>query len=310
MATTHAIMFHHFHDQRHLASQGSLCELDFCKMLDWLGSRYNLIGAHEYLDKFESCSLKANDICLSFDDALLCQYDIAVPVLERYNLDAFFFVYSSVFFNNLNNLEIFRCFRTNYFANVENFYQHFFAIVEEKLSNELVRHFEECASLKYLEEFPFYSKNDRQFRYLRDQVLGPELYEKLMLKLMADMNVKGSDLAVNLWMSDDNLRDLKRRGHIIGLHSFDHPTKISALNFHEQYQQYKKNLDHLQNVVGNIVAMSHPCGDYSKETLSVLEGFQVKIGFLSRLVECDFSKKFEVPRNDCTNIWSIMDNQS
>ncbi|MDA7560658.1 polysaccharide deacetylase family protein [Alphaproteobacteria bacterium] len=306
MAATHAIMFHHFHDERHPPSQGSLSERDFREMLDWLSDRYNVIGANEYLEKFESRSLAASDICLTFDDALRCQYDIAVPALRDYNLDAFFFVYSSVFFNDLNKLEIFRSFRTNYFANVESFYHQFFTIVEEELSRELLWHFEVCSSLKYLEEFPFYSENDRRFRYLRDQVLGAELYEQLMRKLMANMNVKDSDLAENLWMSDDILRDLKRQGHVVGLHSFDHPTRISALNFEEQRLQYKRNIGHLRDVVGDTVSMSHPCGDYNRETLSILEGLQIKIGFLSRLGEFDFSKKFEVPRNDCANIWSEM----
>ena len=85
-------MFHHFHDEKHQPAQGSLSSEDFSEMLVWLGSRFNLIGAKEYLEKFERCSLAASDICLSFDDGLLCQYDIAVPILENQNLDAFFFV--------------------------------------------------------------------------------------------------------------------------------------------------------------------------------------------------------------------------
>ena len=60
-------------------------------MLDWLGRNYKLIGAREYLERFESFQIEADHICLSFDDALLSQYDIAVPIFKRKKLRCIFF---------------------------------------------------------------------------------------------------------------------------------------------------------------------------------------------------------------------------
>ena len=62
MSFTHSIMFHHFHNEKHLPSQGSISSSDFSKILDWLISKYNLISAKEYLEKFENLKLKENDI--------------------------------------------------------------------------------------------------------------------------------------------------------------------------------------------------------------------------------------------------------
>ena len=137
MSFTHSIMFHHFHDEKHLPAQGSLSSSDFSKMLDWLSSRYNLIGAKEYLGKFEEGYLADNDICLSFDDALLCQYDIALPILEEREIDAFFFIYSSVFSENPDNLEVFRYFRTNHFSDIDDFYYQFFKLIDNELKFEI-----------------------------------------------------------------------------------------------------------------------------------------------------------------------------
>ena len=50
---THAIMFHHFHNEIHSPAQGSISSIDLSKMLDWLNRKYNVIGAREYIDKFE-----------------------------------------------------------------------------------------------------------------------------------------------------------------------------------------------------------------------------------------------------------------
>ena len=126
MSFTHAIMFHHFHSQKHSPTQGSISAEEFEEMLDWLDDRYNLVNAHEYTWKLENNCLQSNDICLSFDDALLCQFDVAVPVLRQRSIQAFFFVYSSVFTGNLELLEIFRYFRTSCFDNIDHFYRIFF----------------------------------------------------------------------------------------------------------------------------------------------------------------------------------------
>lgn len=303
-------MFHHFHDEKHRPAQGSLSAADFSEMLGWLGNRYNLIGAQEYLERFERGSLDPRDICLSFDDGLLCQFDVAVPILAKHNLNAFFFVYTSVFTDNPNKLEIFRYFRTNSFSRIDDFYAKFFAIVAQELKGELLQFQKTYERLDYLSAFPFYSKNDKWFRYLRDQVLTPSSYEKIMLSMMAEMEFSPQSIAEDMWMSESDLKDLVRRGHLVGLHSHDHPMQMSKLSFDEQYYQYKRNFAYLRSIVGDVVSMSHPCGDYNDHTLKILESFGLKIGFISSFSGQGIGQKFEVPRNDHSNIFSEIKNEN
>jgi len=306
MSFTHSIMFHHFHNEKHLPAQGSLSSSDFSEMLVWLSGKYNLIGAKEYLEKFESSKLSKNDICLSFDDSLLCQYDIAIPILEKNGIDAFFFVYSSVFTGNPDNLEIFRYFRTNNFSSIDDFYNQFFKLVETDLGGDLEQHLNVYSSLNYLNAFPFYTENDKWFRYLRDQVLGVKKYEYLMLQLMTLKGFSPNDVIDDLWMSENNLKDIANRGHLVGLHSYSHPTQMSKLGYKDQYSEYKKNLDHLRKVVGEVVCMAHPCGDYNKDTLTILDDMGMRIGFRSSLNEKTIKGKFEIPRVDHANIYKAM----
>ena len=306
MSFTRSIMFHHFHNEKHLPSQGSLNSSDFSQMLDWLSGRFNLIGAREYLEKFESAKLSENDICLSFDDALLCQYDIAIPILKERGIDAFFFVYSSVFTGKPDNLEVFRYFRTNNFSAIEDFYYQFFELVEFELKDYLDQHRQVYSSLNYLSAFPFYTEDDKWFRYLRDQVLGDQKYEQLMIQLMAAKEFKPNDVIDDLWMSEDHLKDIANQGHLVGLHSHSHPTQMSKLNYEEQYIEYKKNLDHLNSIVGDVVCMSHPCGDYNEDTLTVLDEMGIRIGFRSSLSETTIKGRFEIPRDDHANIYKAM----
>ena len=306
MSFTHSIMFHHFHDEKHLPAQGSLSSSDFSKMLDWLSSRYNLIGAKEYLGKFEEGYLADNDICLSFDDALLCQYDIALPILEEREIDAFFFIYSSVFSENPDNLEVFRYFRTNHFSDIDDFYYQFFKLIDNELKFEINQHRSKYLSLNYLDSFPFYTENDKWFRYLRDQVLGIQKYEQLMLYLMAKNNFSPNEILDYLWMSEDDVRDIAKSGHLVGLHSYSHPTKISKLSYNDQLYQYSENYKHLTSIVGDVVSMSHPGGDYNDDTIKILGEIGIKIGFRSNISETTIKSKFEVPREDHANIYKAM----
>jgi len=305
---SHAIMFHHFHDEKHLPSQGSLNSEDFSEMLTWLANRYNLIGAGEYLEKFESEKLDNKDICLSFDDALLCQYEIAVPILARHNLEAFFFVYSSAFRGNSDNLELYRYFRTSCFSDIEEFYSAFFSVVNKQFDEVLAQHHKLFEIQNYLGNFQFYSKNDRWFRYLRDQVLGPTIYDEIMSEMIREKEFSHQNFSREIWMSEDHLRDLVRRGHIVGLHSYSHPTQISKLTFDEQYREYSENFEHLRSIVGDVVSMSHPCGDYNDDTLKILETLGLKIGFRSSFGEEKTCSKYEVPREDHSHVFEKMKN--
>ena len=78
----HGIMFHHFHDDGiHTKGQGSIDKDDFNKMINFIG-RNNILDANVFFEKFKNNKLKNHEVCLTFDDAIKCQIDIALPVLE------------------------------------------------------------------------------------------------------------------------------------------------------------------------------------------------------------------------------------
>ena len=273
-------MFHHFHNDVHQPSQGSLSAAGFRDMLNWLSQRYSILGANEYLQKFESGTICKSDICLSFDDALKSQYDVAIPILEEFNLDGFFFVYSSVFTDKPDFLEIYRFFRTTEFEHVDDFYSEFFRLVEESDRNKYRLAVKNFLNLDYLSEYNFYTENDKWFRYLRDQFLTLNKYHSIMNNMITKKNFKVDEVKKKLWMTEDNLKTIHKKGHVVGLHSYSHPTQMSRLSKEEQFNEYKKNFEHLSRIIGNrIETMSHPCGDYDNDTLQILKEMGIKMGF-------------------------------
>lgn len=305
--TTHSIMFHHFHDVRHLPTQGSLSSADFIKMIDWLNSRYSLLNASDYKSKLEKGELNNSDICISFDDGLKCQYDIAFPILKKLGIEAFVFVYSSTFSDKPDELEIYRYFRTNCFKSINEFYFFFFYLVENANPKKYISEKNKYQNFNYLPEFPFYTENDKWFRYVRDQYLEKERYDEIMHQLMKEKSFDVTVAKKTLWMSEKELVNADAMGHIIGLHSYSHPTQISKLTKEEQKLEYKKNYEHLSELIGKpIYAMSHPCGDYNESTLEILQDLDISIGFRSNMAITDINSPLEVPREDHANVYRQM----
>ena len=296
-------MFHHFHNERHPKSQGSISPDDFRKILNYI-NHDRIISPDEWLEKLSKKNLNSEDICLTLDDGLLSQIEVALPILEHFNLKAFWFVYSCVFEGLGGELEIYRLFRTKYFKTMNDFYEAFFKKANEAGHQDAV---EEKTIKEQQKLYPFYSVNDIKFRFLRDKILGPEEYKKLMELMLEEFKVTKQELSGNLWMSNEDLKYLVNSGHNVGLHSYSHPTAIDGLSFDEQYYEYKKNYTHLKRVCGPPpTAMSHPCNSYNRDTLNVLNRLEIRCGFRANM----FSKHgsalnasdFEIAREDHSNL--------
>jgi hypothetical protein len=54
------------------------------------------------------------------------------------------------------------------------------------------------------------------------------------------------------------------------------------------------------------IAMSHPCGNYSGETLAILAGMGIKKGFRSNMAVDGIRSALEVPREDHANVLAEM----
>ena len=99
-------MFHHFHDKNHVKGQGSISNLEFKSIIDFYCNNFNLLSAEIFLDKFILGKLNKDDICITFDDNLKCQYDIALPVLNDLKIKAFWFIYSSPLDGSFENWKL------------------------------------------------------------------------------------------------------------------------------------------------------------------------------------------------------------
>ncbi len=308
----HGVMFHHFHnDKLHKKGQGSISQDDFYKLLKFIG-RNNILDADEFLLRFKDNKLTNKNICLTFDDSLKCQYDIAIPVMRDFDIRAFFFVYSSVFTKSPDLLEVYRYFRTNFFKDVVEFYQNFYEICNENFDN----FFNEKKNIieKKKQEYPFYSLDDIKFRLVRDEILNKEVYQKIMFKMFEQKKFNPKKYYEALFLSKSNLIKIKELGHIIGLHSHYHPMMLERFNYDEQLKEYTDNLNILSNILNcktkSIVSMSHPRNSYNSNTLKILDTLGIEIGFRNTMLSNNMKKinnsKYEIARHDHGEIMKMI----
>ena len=311
----HGIMFHHFHDDKvHKKGQGSISQDEFYKLLKFIG-RKNILDADTFFNKLINKKLEKNEVCLTFDDAIKCQIDVALPVLEDLKIKSFFFVYTSIFEGKPDYLEIFRYFRMNCFNSINEFYSIFFKILDYDLEG----YFKDKEELIHTKKsrYNFYSIEDIKFRIVRDYMLSKEDYESHMFSLMRLKNFNPDKVISDLFFEANDLVELDNLGHKIGLHTHTHPTKVESLSQKEQAEEYSKNQNVIQKILGKsgsyVNSSSHPLGSYNDDTLEILDNLGVKLAFKDNMKierEKGMSKInnsfLEIAREDHTQIFKRM----
>lgn len=249
----HGILCHYFHGGRYAPTQGSLSADDFERGLDAYGDR--IIGANLWTHPSVSSAF-TDEVCVTFDDGLREQIEIALPVLERRHIKAAFNVYTQTAIGVPHSLETFRWVR-NQFATMDAFYKAVDAV-----------HGPRWWPPDYLKDRAYLSDRDRAFRYLRDKILTAESYERLMERVMRTHGLT-SPITLDHWLSASDLRALRKAGHVVGAHSHSHPTTMAPLSREQQAVEYATSRWILERLLGEpVTTMSSPCGsitEYGKE---------------------------------------------
>ena len=304
-------MFHHLHDgKKHIKSQGSITSDELHKLIKNLNKK-KLLDPDVFIEKIKDKSLQKDEICLSFDDGLKSQVDIAAPVLEDHKVKAFFFVYTN-FETSRINIEALRYFREKYFNSIDEYYCEFFKIYEDishKKKSKLVSKYKNHIK-NYSQKFKFYSLDDILYRKIRDTKSSEEQFIKVnkMLFKLKKFNYKKS--IHNFYMGKKDYKMLNVLGHNIGLHSHTHPTNLNLLEFEKQFDEFYKNKSILEEVLKkDINSASYPCGNYDLKTKKILKKLNIEFAFI-QIQKNNFKisnlNKFEIPRIDHTYLKGLM----
>ena len=160
--------------------------------------------------------------------------------------------------------------------------------------------FEKMDIRGYLSNSPFYTDNDRRFRYVRDVMLGQENYFALMDHMLSKFEYDIDKSSKDLWIDKEIVKTLVNNGHIIGLHSHTHPTRITSVSDEEMEHEYRHNKETLEQIVGfPINVAAYPCGQYDERSIKLLRDIGINIAFNAFLVPPTMGYfQYEIPRQD------------
>ena len=296
----HALMFHRFHKNRSKkVQQGSLSEKNFEKIIHKIG-RKNILNPKEWLKKYEDKKLKNHQVCFTFDDGLKSQIKVAVPIMNKYKIKAFFFIHSLALRNKIDFKELASYMVARNFKNHNHFVKEFikFLKLDEQFFSKNRNYLKYFKKTKKL--YPFYSVLDIKYRYLRNNYLFSEI-NSILKKFFKIKNSK--QIIDKIWLNKKEISQLSKDGHFIGLHSNDHSADIVRKTKLQQLINYKKNLNSLKKISKmKIFTMSHPLGAYTSVTLDCLSSLGINYGFCANMNERKFNdKKYQnltIPRKD------------
>ena len=301
----HGLMFHHFHGGEIPVSEGSLSAEQFRDILIYIGLE-RIRSAGEWLRGAMDGTLPDDAVCITLDDGLHSQLQIAWPVLRELNLTAFWFPHTIALSGACDRLELYRYIRNYCFKDISEFYDVFERHARGDWDSDIESGLGAFRHEEYYQECPFFSVADKRFRFLRDEVLGPVRYAAIMEQLRIEVGVRPEKVSEELFIHRGDWRALIQDGNLIGLHSHTHPTRMAGLSPLEQEREYAGNFSILMDALQyRPESVAHPCGSFTETTLAILKSMGVKIGFAANMCRPG-GRGLEYPRQNHANILTEM----
>lgn len=279
------VLLYHRVDQLHNDQQQlAVSPQHFDEQIAFLRATYNLISIDEFTSRLrEKRKFEPGSVILTFDDGYADNYIHALPVLEKYNAQALFYITTS----KLNTGEIL------WWDMLEHI---FFALPKLPATLRLT-----ISGKEYSFDLPgnhgaVYQKLHPLIKYThyeeRDRIMNE------LMKWAGTGTIK--DGPYRLLRHDELMAMSKSAACVIGAHTIDHPV-LSKLPFEEQSAQIAGSKKILEELTGQTVShFSYPFGskhDYNHNSIVACKnaGFEMVAANYPWQVH-RFSNKFTVPR--------------
>lgn len=313
MSELYISMYHYTRDLKH-SRYPEIKGLDvnlFREQIAFIKSNFNIVTMEQVLEAISTKEkLPEKALLLTFDDGYADNYTVAMPVLEEYGVQGSFFIPGKTFTTH-QLLDVNKIHYVLASANIYNLVEDLKKETDYYRGQEFQYASTEELFAKYAVASRFDIKETVFVKQMLQTVLPEKLRNIISSKLFAKyVGITEEQLAYELYMSEEQIRTMKRHGMFIGIHGYDHYW-LGNLPVEQMENDISLALDALDEFVDRKQwVMNYPYGNYNKDVLAYISKQGACLGLTTevRLADIDKDNPLELPRLDCNDFPPKSDN--
>lgn len=308
MGKLYISMYHYTRDIKH-SRYPQIKGLDkelFKTQIEYFKNKFNIVTMEQVIESIqtgESYRLPDNALLLTFDDGYIDNYTVAYPILEEYGLQGSFFILGKTFATH----QLLDVNKIHYILASADIYK----LVEDlKKQMDYYRgsEYQYASTDELFHEYAVANRFDIKETIFVKRMLQTVLPEKLRNTISSNLfekyvGVTEEQLAYELYMTEEQVRTMKRHGMFIGIHGYDHYW-LGNLPQEQMKEDISLALDVLDQFIDRKQwVMNYPYGSYNQEVIRYIRQQGACIGLTTdvRVAELGKDSAFELPRLDCND---------
>ena len=261
----------------------------FKRQLDYLQDNYSIITSEEVINAvLRGVKLPENACWLTFDDGYKDHFQYVLPELISRNLSAAFFPPKiAVMHSGMLDVNSIHFILSSCNSIVE---------LEENLDTLCIEHGIAKSQIKiFKKQHRINNRFDDAGTIYIKRMLQHLLPEKIRNSIVTNLfakyvGVSQSEFATNLYMNQEEVKELIQKGMYVGSHGSMHYW-LNQMSKKDQYKDISESLQFLEEVGARTSdwIMCYPYGAYNNDTLSLMKEFGAVVGVTTEFRKANLS---------------------
>lgn len=299
-------MYHYTRDLKHSRYPG-IKGLDFelfRKQLEFFRENFNVVRMEQVIEAIKGGkSLPKNALLLTFDDGYADNYLYAFPLLEEFGFQGSFFIPGKTFTEH-KLLDVNKIHYILASADINKLV----IDVREKMEYYRGREYDYPTTEELWDQYAKENRFDSKEAIFVKRMLQSALPEEIRGRIASDLfekyvGISEEQLAYELYMTEEQIRTMKRHGMFIGIHGYDHYW-LGNLSVEQMQKDITKALDVMDEFIDRREwVMNYPYGSYNDDVMEYIEMNGACIGLTTDVRVADITKDsaLMLPRLDCND---------
>ncbi len=301
------VMYHYVRDLKH-SRYPEIKGMDislFREQIKFLCETFKIVTMEQVIAALKGqFRLPDKAILLTFDDGYIDNFTYVMPVLEEANVQGSFFIPGKTFAEH-KLLDVNKIHYILASAKPENLLEDLFCKMNYYRGNEFDFQSNEELFAEYASETGRFDSREIVFiKRMLQTVLPERLRNRITSELIEKyVGVDEEKLAYELYMTEEQIRTLKRHGMYIGVHGYDHYWLADLSE-----QQMRSDIDNALGVMEEFIdrrewIMNYPYGNYNEAVIRYISGCGCYMGFTTEVRTADIynDNRYRFPRLDCND---------